>query len=123
MDWIWPLYERHVRRGLSRQGEEHPDDDRIEAAFLAVLGESTVTVLVQEPWRGSVRFKRLAHERTADCLDLLREPEAWLARQYGGGKFKLNFHHGRHFVATRNFKPEGTPRWEVLPELADELPS
>jgi hypothetical protein len=30
----------------------------------------------------------------------------------------MNLHHGLHFVSTRNFKPEGEPRWGQAPELA-----
>jgi len=25
-----------------------------------------------------------------------------------------------HFVNTKNFKPEGPPRWQALPELVEE---
>ena len=39
------------------------------------------------------------------------------AERYGGGKFKMNLHHGLHFVNTKNFKPEGAPRWKDAPEL------
>jgi hypothetical protein len=48
---------------------------------------------------------------------LLDDPTGWLAARYGGGKFKLNLHHGLHFVSTRNFKPEGDPRWSEAPAL------
>jgi len=37
--------------------------------------------------------------------------------RYGGGKFKLNLHHGMHFVNTKNFKPAGEPRWAEVPAL------
>ena len=32
----------------------------------------------------------------------------------------MNFHHGMHFVGTRDFKPEGEPRWQAIPELTEE---
>ena len=35
----------------------------------------------------------------------------WIGERYGGGKFKVNLHHGLHFVNTKNFKPAGEPRW------------
>ena len=41
----------------------------------------------------------------------------YLFERYGGGKFKLNFHQGWHFVATQNFKPQGEPRWQDLPDI------
>jgi hypothetical protein len=116
MEWVWALYEAYVVKRLARDGLEHPTDADLERAFLQLLGDSTVTVLVQEPWQNSVRFKRLARHRIPDRLDLLRDPMGYLHAHYGGGKFKLNFHHGWHFVATQNFKPQGTPKWNALPE-------
>ena len=43
-----------------------------------------------------------------------------LGARYGGGKFKMNLHHGLHFVNTKNFKPDGEPRWKEVPEFALE---
>ena len=44
-------------------------------------------------------------------------PEGWLAGRWGGGKYKMNLHHGLHFVNTRNFKPGGAPRRRAAPSL------
>ena len=49
---------------------------------------------------------------------LLADPAGWIAARYGGGKYKVNLHHGLHFVNTRNFKPGGEPCWQEVPELA-----
>jgi len=117
MDWVWLLYEKYLRKELARGGSPEPDDETLQAAFISVLSDSFVTLLVQEPWRGSVRFKTLARFDSATMFDLLNDPLGFLGNKYGGGKFKLNFHHGHHFVATRNFKPEGEPLWMHLPEL------
>ncbi|MBO6573883.1 MAG: hypothetical protein JJ896_00580 [Rhodothermales bacterium] len=114
MDWVWPLYSEYVHKTLG--GDDAPEDLQ-EQTFISLLSASTVTVLVQEPWRGSVRFKRLAVLGPDTMFDLLNDPEGWLAGRFGGGKFKLNFHHGMHFVATRNFKPSGPPRWTELPDI------
>jgi hypothetical protein len=29
-------------------------------------------------------------------------------------------HHGLHFVNTKNFRPEGEPRWRDAPELVED---
>jgi hypothetical protein len=29
----------------------------------------------------------------------------------------MNLHHGLHFVNTKNFKPDGAPRWGDAPAL------
>ena len=118
MDWVWPLYEKYIRKELARLGHEEPDDAMLEETFYRVLNESILTLLVQEPWRGSVRFKTLARFESDTMMDLLSEPMAYLRDRFGGGKFKVNFHHGYHFIATRNFKPEGEPLWMDFPELA-----
>ena len=39
----------------------------------------------------------------------------WSRRAY-----KVNFHHGLHFVNTKNFKPAGEPRWETVSELPED---
>lgn len=117
MEWVWRLLEKYVVRELQRGGSEAPAEADLERAFLELLSESAVTVLVQEPWQGSVRFKKLARYEGPEMLALLQEPEDFLIARFGGGKFKLNFHRGWHFVATQNFKPEGAPRWKEMPEI------
>jgi hypothetical protein len=47
----------------------------------------------------------------------LDDPEGWIGARYGGGKFKVNLHHGLHFVNTKNFKPAGEPLWAAVPAL------
>ena len=117
MEWVWELYREYVADQLEREGIEEPSAEELEATFLQILSESSVTVLVQEPWRGSVRFKGLARYEADEMVDLLNDPETFLVEHFGGGKFKLNFHQGWHFVATQNFKPDGDPKWRELPEI------
>lgn len=117
MEWVWELYGAYVRKKLSRQGIDEVPDETLEAEFFRLLARSTVTVLVQEPWQNSVRFKGLARYSGHDMLPLLEDPESYLLAHFGGGKFKLNFHDGWNFVATRNFKPDGEPKWVDLPEI------
>jgi hypothetical protein len=50
-------------------------------------------------------------------MPLLMEPENFLLEHFGGGKFKLNFHQGLNFIATKNFKPQGEPKWKNLPDI------
>ena len=117
MDWVWKLYRKYITKGLAARGITEPSEAQLEAAFLKALADSSVTILVQEPWMNSVRFKGLARGSVLEMTDLLRDPMTWLFDRFGGGKFKLNFHEGWNFVATQNFKPEGEPRWRDLPEI------
>lgn len=117
MEWVWELYKRYVHRQLAQLGNENPTDEDVHQAFVKTLSESTVTVLVQEPWQNSVRFKALARYQPGDITELIDDPMKYLSTTFGGGKFKLNFHQGWNFVATQNFKPEGEPKWKDLPEI------
>ncbi len=117
MDWVWELYRDYTHKELRRLGIEHPTQDQLQEAFIRILSESTLTVLVQEPWQNAIRFKGLARYHSTDMFPVLRDPEGFLVEHFGGGKFKLNFHHGMNFVATINFKPEGEPRWRDLPDI------
>ena len=118
MDWVWALYRKYITKKLVQAGNPNPSESDLEKAFLEALAESTVTILVQEPWQNSVRFKGLARAPVLELMDLIRDPMGYLFEHYGGGKFKLNFHQGWHFVATQNFKPQGTPKWPDMPEIA-----
>lgn len=117
MEWVWELYKNYITKQVAQAGTGAPTEAELEQAFLESLSESTITVLVQEPWQNSVRFKRLARFQVKERFDLLNDPMRFLAEHYGGGKFKLNFHRGWHFVATQNFKPQGEPKWKTLPEI------
>lgn len=117
MEWIWELFRKHVYKELARAGTENPTDEQVQDAFVEILREITVTVLVQEPWQNSVRFKALARYGPEEMAPLLHDPMTYLLEHFGGGKFKLNFHQGWNFVATQNFKPQGEPRWKDLPEI------
>ena len=61
-----------------------------EAKFFETIATCGVTILVQEPWQGSVRFKTLARFEAADATDLYSNPMKWLLDHFGGGKFKLS---------------------------------
>ena len=117
MDWVWKLYSKYILSNLKQRGIDAPTDAQVEQAFLGALADSYVTILVQEPFQNSVRFKGLARDSVLTMMPLIQDPMGYLFTHYGGGKFKLNFHHGWNFVATRNFKPDGPPIWNSLPEI------
>lgn len=117
MEWVRKLYEPYVQRTFKWEKQENMALADLQVRFEQVFSESLITVLVQEPWNGSVRFKGLEHCYADESGDLIADPMGYLANNYGGGKYKLNFHHGWNFVATINFKPEGVPKWETLPGI------
>lgn len=115
--WGWELIEPYLRRNLQNRGVERPARAQLLEEFVRVWPGFTATVGVQEPWAGTIRFKWLARLTADEMAPFLEDPERWIRERFGGGKFKVNFHHGLHFVATRNFKPQGEPRWRDAPEV------
>jgi hypothetical protein len=116
--WCWDLVEPYLRRNLLNRGVERPTRKQILEEFARVWPDFTATIGVQEPWQGTIRFKWLVRLGAGDVTPFLEAPEQWIADRFGGGKFKMNLHHGLHFVNTKNFKPQGEPRWQDAPELA-----
>ncbi|HSF07544.1 MAG TPA: hypothetical protein VLG10_17325 [Methylomirabilota bacterium] len=115
--WCWELIEPYLRRNLLNGGLERPTRAQLLQEFARVWPAFTATIGVQEPFAGTIRFKWLARLASAEMAPFLDDPAGWIGSHYGGGKFKVNLHHGMHFVSTRNFKPEGEPRWRDAPEL------
>jgi hypothetical protein len=115
--WCWELIEPYLTRNLRNRGLERPTRKQVLEEFVRVWPAFTATIGVQEPFAGTIRFKWLARLTAAEMDDFLADPEGWIGERFGGGKFKVNLHHGLHFVNTRNFKPAGEPRWTGVPAL------
>jgi hypothetical protein len=118
MDWLWPLFEPYVRRRLIRDADV--SQEALFAAFMDALAESTATLYVMEPVGETIRFKGLGKWPLAQVPDLLSDPNEFIAERCGGGKFKVNFHHGASFVATHNFRTFGDELWREMEELEFE---
>ena len=116
--WCWALIEPYLRSTLVARGLDHPTRRQLLEEFARVWPEFTATIGVQEPFAGTIRFKWLVRLSAAEMTPLLDDPAGWIQARYGGGKFKVNLHHGMHFVSTKNFKPDGEPRWAQAPQLA-----
>lgn len=118
--WCWELVAPYLTRTLQNRGVARPSRRQLLEELARMWPEFTATLGVQEPWQGTIRFKWLVRLPASEMDGLLADPAGWIAARYGGGKFKLNLHHGLHFVSTKNFRPEGEPRWRHAPELAEE---
>ena len=53
-------------------------------------------------------FRGLARYYADEISMLIADPGAYVMANCGGGKFKLNFHHGWDFVATINLRHKET---------------
>jgi hypothetical protein len=118
--WAWVLLEDYVDRSLEKRGQSSPSAQETLAELARLWPDLSCTIMVQTPWMGTIRFKRLARLQADAMRPFLNDPEGFILDRFGGGKFKMNLHHGMHFVNTKNFKPAGAPRWEALPELVEE---
>lgn len=115
--WCWDLIEPYLRRNLGARGLARPTRRQVLEEFSRVWPAMTATIGVQEPHAGTIRFKWLVRLPADEMPPFLDDPAGWIGARYGGGKFKVNLHHGLHFVNTRNFKPGGEPRWQAVPEI------
>lgn len=118
--WCWDLIEPYLTRNLLNRGLQRPTRRQLLEEFARVWPECTATIGVQEPFAGTIRFKWLVRLGGREMEPFLEDPAGWIGARYGGGKFKMNLHHGLHFVNTKNFKPDGEPRWKEAPALALE---
>ena len=106
MDWLWPLYERYVRRLLGDFDGISEDQAALQDCFLSTLSVSTATIYVMEPTaKGAIIFKGLGHWPLPDEPGLLSDPNDFLAARYGGGKFKVNFIMARTSSPRTTFAP------------------
>jgi len=115
--WCWDLIEPYLRRNLLNGGVERPTRKQVLEEFARVWPEVTLTIGVQEPFAGTIRFKWLERLPASELTLFIESPMEWIDGRWGGGKYKVNVHHGLHFVNTKNFKPEGPPRWADAPAL------
>ena len=108
MDWLWPIYRHYIER-IAPEGA---DVSELGPIFLRSLADSTATAYVMEPIGDTIRFRGLGRWPLTEVSELLADPNAFLDDRYGGGKFKVNFHHELSFVGTHNFRTYGE---ELLP--------
>ena len=120
ISWVGKLLRPFLQELLERKGNRQPTEADLEGAFLKLWPECSAKLMVQEPWMGTVRFKSLARYRPDEFDPMVLDPMGYLSERFGGGKFKVNFYEGMNFVATRNFKPEGEPKWREIPELQED---
>jgi hypothetical protein len=116
--WCWDLVEPYLRRNLLNRGVERPTRKQVLEEFLRVWPDFTATIGVQEPHAGTIRFKWLVRMTSSEMESFLDAPAPWIGERYGGGKYKMNLHHGLHWVNTKNFRPEGEPRWGDAPAIS-----
>ncbi len=118
MEWVFNLFSEYLENdSKKRLRNANPKVDELWEAFKLLFPATTARLLVQEPIGNTVRFKPLAFYYADEMGLLIEEPLNYIKKNFGGGKFKINFYQGMQFIATINFKPEGPEIWRDLPEL------
>ena len=120
MDWLWPIYEEHIRRVLCLGKDEAAEQTVLQHRFFKSLGASSASLYVMEPVGDTIRFKGLGRWGLSEVPDLLADPNGFIAEGFGGGKYKVNFHDGFTFVGTHNFRTFGDERWREMEGLIFE---
>lgn len=122
MKWVFELYREYLEKECKQSGGT-PTEALLGESFEAKIRAGSLKILVQEPWMGTIRFKALAvHDLNSPEMQRFYEnPMEYLLHRFGSGKFKVNFYQGMHFVATKNFKPQGEQSfWQNIPEVVED---
>ena len=112
--WLQDLLHEYGRREARRLHGRKPTEDEIQIEFLRILPQCVLRIMVVEPVGIAVAFRDLGTFEPEAMKRIVTDPQGFLAEQYGGGKFKLNFYYQDTFVATKNFVIEGPERWRAL---------
>ena len=120
MDWLWPIYQEHVYRVMCLSQDDDVEQSALQHRYLQSLSNSTATLYVMEPVGDTIRFRGLGRWRLAEVPGLLSDPNGFIADNFGGGKYKVNFHDGLTFVGTHNFRTYGEESWRDMEEMEFE---
>lgn len=117
--WLVKTLREYITQERRHHGLAMPDEETLAAAIAALLPHLRARIMVQEPWNTTIRFKTLIWHEPGEWDAYIEEPMGTLLERYGGGKYKINLYAGMHSVGTYNFKPQGAPLWEHLPEAEE----
>ena len=112
--WVYELLREYAKKAARRAKGNEPTEDEILAEFKRTLAVCTLRILATEKVGMILVFRDLETYPPTDPNRerLIADPTRFIAERFGGGKFKINFHEGDNFAATRNFVTEGESRWK-----------
>ena len=120
MEWVFNLFSEYLENDFKkRQGNPKPTVEELREAFKVLFPTTSARLLVQEAVGNTVQFKPLAFYYADEMGPLVQDALGYIKRNFGGGKFKINFYQDMQFIATVNFKPDGPEIWRDLPELEE----
>ncbi len=119
--WLWDMFKEYVRKIRRTASTGAPELSVMREKYLEIFPDASIKILVEEKVGMIVVFNDLESRTTAELTELIELPAlmAYLEKNYGRGKYKINLYHGLTFVATRNFKVKHED--ESIPELWREI--
>ncbi|MBI3605612.1 MAG: hypothetical protein HY202_06255 [Nitrospirae bacterium] len=108
---VWNLYKEHIKSFSHSAVKGEPTLDEMKKTFLSILPECTIKFLAQEKVGMIVQFHHLDTFPASELAEVTQIQE-FLEKKYGGGKFKINFHHRTNFMSTKNYTTNGPLRWK-----------
>ncbi len=116
--WLYKLFTGHQYPYVRRQakfdkprpedGERtEPTKDEIREKFWEIYPRCTTKMLQEVKVGMIVAFNELGGYEAGMYQEFVGNPDAFLSREYGKKKIKVNFYDGDNFVCTINFKVAG----------------
>lgn len=117
--WLWEMFKEYVRKIRRTASAGAPEVSEMKERYREIFPNASIKILVEEKIGMIVVFNDLESRTTAELEGLLEEEGlmAYLAKNYGHGKYKINLYDGLTFIATHNFKVTD----ESLPERWREI--
>ncbi len=116
--WLYKLFTGHQYPYVRRQAKfakprtaegdrPEPNQDEIREKFWEIYPHCTTKMLQEIKTGMIVAFKELGGYEAGTYQEFVDNPDAFLSREYGKKKIKVNFYDGDNFVCTINFKVAG----------------
>ena len=104
--WLWEMFREYVRKIRRTASSGAPTVSVMREKYVEIFPEASIKILIEEKVGMIVIFNELEERTTDELKDIFELPKlmAYLEKNYGRGKYKINLYHGMTFVATRNFR-------------------
>lgn len=104
--WLWEMFKEYVRKIRRTASTGAPTVAVMRKKYVEIFPEASIKILIEEKVGMIVIFNELEERTTDELKDIFELPKlmAYLEKNYGRGKYKINLYHGMTFVATRNFR-------------------
>ncbi len=119
--WLWEMFKEYVRKIRRTASSGAPELSVMREKYVDIFPDASIKILIEEKVGMIVIFNELEERTTEELKEIFELPKlmAYLEKNYGRGKYKINLYHGMTFVATRNFRVKLED--ESVPEIWREI--